>query len=52
MHQTGDAPYPNLYNQLRGMIVDTNGKNAANTLFQTGGPEWVLPELANVYPGN
>ena len=42
----------NLYNQLRGMIVDANGKNAANMLFQTGGPEWVLPALANVYPGN
>ena len=41
----------NLYNQLRPMIVDANGKNAANTLFQTGGPEWVLPALANVYPG-
>ena len=42
----------NLYNQLRGMIVDANGKNAANMLFQTGGPQWVLPGLANVYPGN
>ena len=41
----------NLYTQLRALVANTNGNNAANTLFQTGGPEWVLPALANVYQG-
>jgi hypothetical protein len=41
----------NLYTQLRGLVATTNGDNAANTLFQTGGPEWVYPELARVYQG-
>ena len=41
----------NLYNQLRGMVSSTNGAKAANLLFQTGGPEWVLPALTNVYQG-
>ena len=41
----------NLYTQLRGLVVTTNGDNAANILFQTGGPEWIYPELAKVYGG-
>ncbi len=41
----------NLYTQLRDLVASTNGENAANTLFQTGGPAWVLPALASVYPG-
>ena len=41
----------NLYNQLRGQVASANGNQAANLLFQTGGPEWVLPALANVYQG-
>jgi hypothetical protein len=41
----------NLYNQLRNEVAQANGNNAAATLFQTGGPAWVLPALANVYPG-
>jgi hypothetical protein len=41
----------NLYTQLRAMIANTNGNKAANTLFQTGGAQWVLPALDNVYPG-
>jgi hypothetical protein len=42
----------NLYDQLRGMIAQANGNKAANLLFQTGGPESVLPALGNVYPGS
>ncbi len=41
----------NLYTQLRGLVATTNGDNAANILFQTGGPEWIYPELAKVYEG-
>ena len=41
----------NLYTQLRGLVTATNGDNAANTLFQSGGPEWIYPELARVYQG-
>ena len=41
----------NLYNQLRDMVSSTNGNQAANLLFQTGGPQWVLPALTNVYQG-
>lgn len=41
----------NLYSQLRGMVAQANGNDAANLLFTTGGPPWVLPELAKVYPG-
>lgn len=42
----------NLYTQLRALVANTNGNRAANTLFQTGGPEWILPALADVFPGN
>ena len=41
----------NLYTQLRGLVATTNGDNAANILFQSGGPEWIYPELAKVYEG-
>jgi len=41
----------NLYTQLRGLVATTNGDNAANILFQSGGPEWIYPELAKVYGG-
>jgi hypothetical protein len=42
----------NLYTQLRTLVANTNGNNAANMLFQNGGSSWVLPALASVYPGN
>ena len=41
----------NLYTQLRAMVADANGEDAAKALFQTGGLEWVLPALDSVYPG-
>ncbi|MBV8966358.1 MAG: hypothetical protein JO191_09310 [Mycobacteriaceae bacterium] len=41
----------NLYNQLRAWLVQNNGDQATNLLFQTGGPQWVLPALGSVYQG-
>ena len=41
----------NLYTQLRGLVTTANGENAANMLFQSGGPEWIYPELSKVYGG-
>jgi hypothetical protein len=40
-----------LYHQLRGHVTAANGVDAATTLFQTGGPAWIYPELAAAYQG-
>ncbi|MGU3501998.1 hypothetical protein [Mycobacterium sp. C31M] len=49
--QSATVATTNLYHQLRGLVAATNGEPAATMLFTTGGPEWIYPELQQVYRG-